>query len=95
MLSEVLKINQIDDIYIEDNTLYFCELNKGINIYELAYKCKEWANKQDYDNNCFVTILYENITSRAIITEDGFGFYANTEPEAIFKACEWILKETK
>ncbi len=66
------------------------------NIYELAYKCKEWATKQD-----------RAIFSGSLVGEKGFycdvKIYGgstvhittnqDTEPEAIFKACEWILKE--
>lgn len=101
---EIIKIYSGKNILINDQFVdtdkelafkYKCDngsiLDDIINIYELAYKCKEWANKQDYDNNCFVIILYENMTSRAIITEDGFGFDASTEYEAIFKVCQWIL----
>ena len=68
---------------------------KEINIYEFAFKCKEWANKQNYDNNCFVSILYENGTSKTMITEDGFGLNGNTEIEAIIKTCEWLLEQQK
>ncbi len=69
-----------------------------INIHELAHKCKEWAYEQDYivcseklriggwgacvfapDNNtCYPTISAP--------------FNADTEPEAIFNACEWVLE---
>ena len=65
-----------------------------INIYELAHKCKEWAfNKGGID-----------ITSGKRLGLDGweclvfFGvipcdcYEADTEPEAIFKACQWILE---
>ena len=65
-----------------------------INIYELAHKCKEWAfNKGGID-----------ITSGKRLGLDGWEclvfigvipcdcYEAETEPEAIFKACEWILE---
>lgn len=42
LLREVLKIEYVDEIYIEDNLLYFCELNKGINIYELAFRTRDY-----------------------------------------------------
>lgn len=75
-----------------------------INIYELANKCKEWAVNQGYiiivepydytEDNTF-SGTYWWIRRK----EDNYGCPncgANkSEPEAIFKACEWILKETK
>lgn len=58
-----------------------------INIYELANKCKEWAFIQGY-------ALNSNFRGYCDICDTGFleGFEAETEPEAIFKACEWILE---
>ena len=72
-----------------------------LNIYELAHKCKEWAYK-----------THNKIISSEVSVEDWVSvvahFYGNlqvhieesfrgeTEPEAIFKACQWILdKEVK
>ena len=73
----------------------------SINIYELAHKCKEWAfNKKNCNLNsgkhevgeglrigyeCEVTERYTQHYITSSICE--------TEPEAIFKACEWILNE--
>lgn len=70
------------------------------NIYELAHKCKEWAFKQGYElfsrilsndnqmsGNCLVIRVESDPETVLTITN------ADTEPEAIFKACEWILKE--
>ena len=68
-----------------------------INIYELAHKCKEWAYKRieqlvwDEHNK----VIYINIYGSDVVAEGGFTYdksiEANTEPEAIFKACQWIL----
>lgn len=61
------------------------------NIYELAHKCKEWALNLGY-------ILYSTIygyecyiDSRSFIDNTPIRFLAGSEPEAIFKACQWIL----
>lgn len=67
-----------------------------INIYELAHKyCKEWADRtiisgrndllNDYNNKPFARAetLFHNKT-----------FHADTEPEAVFKACQWILENS-
>ena len=65
--------------------------NLEINIYELAHKCKEWAVNLGY-------ILYSTvhgyecyIDSRSFIDNTPIRFLAESEPEAIFKACQWIL----
>lgn len=63
----------------------------SMNIHELAHKCKEWAMKQGIvleimlKNYCQIKIWYTEIT----IVE------ADTEPEAIFKAAQWILDNVK
>ena len=63
-------------------------IRKSINIYELAFKCKNWAYSKcneiiSYTEGCeiYQTQLGETIKD----------FYAETEHEAIFKACQWIL----
>lgn len=100
LLSEVLELKRIDEIYTEDNILYFCELNEGTNIYELAHKCKEWALSKGYYLRAEQGINYkDNLQWTCFLNKDmndgaDFVDYWNiTEPEAIFKACEWILKE--
>ena len=69
-----------------------------LNIYELAHKCKEWALTNGYrlcsypkltiSGHPYMCDVFNGIGSDKkcliIIGED-------TEPEAIFKACQWIL----
>ena len=64
------------------------------NIYELQAKCKEWALKQGYPLlsalNSFTSPHKKAICvneEHVIVRE------ADTEPEAIFKACEDIIKK--
>ena len=82
----------------------------NINIYELAHKCKEWAytnkyrlssgqhrlnTKQEYYINNQIASYFCSVY---YITNDDSDIQidANTEPEAIFKACQWILdKDSK
>lgn len=72
-----------------------------INIYEFAFKCKEWAKNKEY-------IIHSSPTQKrehtAIVQSFDFNnsyygenqFYALTEVEAIIKACEYVLiKEIK
>ena len=76
-----------------------------INIYELAHKCKEWANKYQHE----AEVVDKQV--KLLSYTDRFGghcriklfpaqpdctdvsFSEPTEPEAIFKACEWILQQ--
>lgn len=78
-------------------------------IYELSHRCKEWAFSKRYnvyslgkwrDSNrdtylsYSVTIkTFEETLSYAIGKAYIDKFHADTEPEAIFKACEWILNK--
>ena len=104
LLSEVL------GVYVRDGWYFDCELliytndkilgldenyHSQINIYELAHKCKEWAISKGW-------VLHEvrNLKEYIIYFSGDFrepsnDFRADTEHEAIFQACEWILKESK
>ena len=70
--------------------------NLEVNIYELAHECKEWAISKEW-------ILHEVRNLKEYIIyfggdyrEPSDDFRAETEPEAIFKACQWILdKDSK
>ena len=64
----------------------------SVNLHELAYKCKEWA----CDNLWIMgSVKNKSKTYECFIEEilgfDAIEFEADTEPEAIFKACEYIL----
>jgi hypothetical protein len=69
---------------------------KLINIHELAHKCKEWAFNEKFIlksslNECSITEMqFEEDWSRM---EDWYrgSEESHTEPEAIFKVCQWIL----
>lgn len=104
----VVKVPELDGIILwyegivnMNNQSYAKELS--INIYELAHKCKEWASTKGYILFS-KTRLSSSLASCYFDTmgihdyEDDFhnDFRAETEPEAIFKACEWILtKDSK
>ena len=75
-----------------------------MNIYELAFKCKEWALSEGYiiEVGVHPTIkkdrsdrdyFYKITTDRGQRLISKFVEIIKTEPEAIFKACELILKE--
>ena len=57
--------------------------------HSLGNKCKEWVNKQGYWANSGYDNKYYCMLRDM---PDNKWFYADTEVEAIFKACEWILE---
>ena len=85
------QFNFNDDMTMDENEIVFWkdgEMHCDINIYELAHKCKEWALVHGYD-------IGSTINEAWIVQNDLVGeeFTANSEPEAIFQACERILNE--
>ena len=100
LLSEVLNLKIcIDDThpYIQSNMLVYDVLNNdeintnNINIYELAYKCKEWVLKQGYR---IIIDCSKDIEVGIRILKNGRDIYSNknkSEQQIIIKACQWIL----
>lgn len=77
-----------------------------INIYELANLCKEWAFNLNYSissckringfNHVFFEALVQNFTYQSENIKHDYSEHlcyciGDIEPEAIFKACEYIL----
>ncbi len=102
LLSEVMDIKYpFSDVQLNSNILswwredvYFEETVK-INIYEFAFKCKEFAFKNKYK---IQSQINESNKGHSHITKKNDdcwakGFFENTEIEAILKASEYILKE--
>ncbi len=65
-----------------------------VNIYEVAHKCKEWASYKNIGLASYVE-QYPDGACNLVWKQESIKklFKAETEPEAIFKACEWILKQ--
>ena len=63
----------------------------SINIYEFAFKCKEWALSKGY----FIYSTHELsfIKSLSLETIETFANGKDTEVECIIKACERILEK--
>ena len=86
------------------NNINFTHSSKGIedeedyiNIYELANKCKEHFQNTELLHSYF---NYGGVCCIFSFDEDngwspGEYFNADSEPEAIFKACQWILEKQK
>ena len=69
-----------------------------INIYELAHKCKEWAFKKGFEISSSKRVeeggRYIAVTWKGFAEAKPMEIEA-TEPEAIFKACQWIYDNFK
>ena len=98
LLSEVLGHDDIcNERIIQNKLLYMCK-NDGMidyeyeyNIYELAFRCKEWALTKGYF--IYSTNELSFIKSFSLETIETFSNGKDTEIECIIKACEWLLKE--
>ena len=96
LLNAVLgNISEIYNIKIANNTLFYGTegyINE-INVYELVHKCKKWAYKED-EWIIESGLDYANLFGRHSCTDDApiKVFDGQTEAEAIFKACQWILE---
>ena len=64
-----------------------------INIYEFAFKCKEWALTKGYF--IYSTSELSFIKSLSLETIETFSNGKDTEIECILKASEYILKDIK
>jgi hypothetical protein len=105
LLSEVLQM-EVLETEVEDNILIYLTPYKNfqnkneINIYELAHKCKEWAILLGYELHSKIECTKEGMCDIQLFTsEPGFTSrntvafrYGDAEPEAIFRACQWILE---
>ena len=109
-LSKVLASHVLDipleaicDIYMDGMSILIRKMNNRIeehSIYEFAFKCKEWALKKEFIVHSSPTQKKEftSIAQNFNMNQLYYGknqFYALTEMEAILKACEWILENSK
>ena len=80
--------------------------NLEVNIYEFAHKCKEWAVNLSPNKHALSSYPrwgdirnYKKTNGSYYVCQhlvSGVQFEAETEPEAIFRACQWILdKDSK
>ena len=107
LLSAVYPIDETTEIYVgvQESTgrvMWFGkeynDCRSEIDIHRVAHKCKEWALSKNYIlqssieidcGYCEISYIILNQVKKVLIT-------AESEPEAVFKACEWILdKDSK
>ena len=95
--TDIKKINNYINSTIKEGYIaYFNVEWKYINIHELTQKCKQWIYDKGF--GLFISIEHPAYTLTIELSLSGKSIYiddeSNTEPEAIFKTCEWLLKET-
>ncbi len=101
LLSKILNLNifNVEKISTESNLHYgyytenHQERSGEINIYELAHLCKEWAKRTGFmieSDNSNESRVYPTDENGWVLKKE-IDFFANSEPEAIFQACGWIL----
>lgn len=65
------------------------------NVYKFAHKCKTWAMLEGY----YIKTWFDEITCWYSIHKDGKkikkGSIQGPDFQAMFDACEWVLKELK
>ena len=102
LLSEVLKlkVNLVEVDAYRNRIFYYCNqfgrITGEINTFELAYLCKEWAwNTHKLSIISGFSISGNRIANIMVkrMSLCQHHYKAETEHEAIFQACEWILME--
>ena len=107
LLSEVIKedlhrISRIDQvancIHYKIYNDFFEDTYYAVNIYELAHKCKKWAEDKGYillskNKECLIYLIDEVYDVVECLNQYEEYFEADTEHKATFKACEWVLNQ--
>jgi hypothetical protein len=98
---EIIKLQRLDDIRVLNMDFHGwavrCKDSDDdfliTSLSELAHKCKEWAESKGYYMMSGTWALQDGKQKACIIGKPRplETFIADTETEAIFKACEWIL----
>ena len=67
-----------------------------LNVYELSHYCKEWLLYKNiqFSYRTLERRLESDLNHFAEL-DDRYGFHAESEIEAIFKACQWVLEKRK
>ena len=118
LLSEILKLEVVKhSLYNKRNNTFNITYMQSddslkanwmpVNVYEFAFKCKDWAFKKGYEihsNFREVVAIFKEVRKIENVghfkrlpllswEEIEYERDTNTEVEAIIKACEWILSE--
>ena len=100
LVEETENLSEDFSFYIDEDYIVFKDDGETLfdyNIYKFAVKCKEWNLSKGYSHLSGKDDIYEkgegfvcSIGSTTLLIKD---FYADTEIEAIIKACNWILEK--
>ena len=103
----VTKIGDLygSELFYHSDKAQYPPLPYSINIYEFAHKhCVDWAFNKGYDicpkeiDGKYFLLTDEKILGNKVgnhfVVSDTFSPFEN-RLEAIFKACEWIMEQTK
>lgn len=104
LLSSVLGIDNLDyELSICETEIHYGLLDgsiesKFLNIYELSNMCKEWAVKQGYflTSKQAISHITHKLCYKVSIDPTKYNEYTlvgDSEPEAIFAACQYILDQ--
>ncbi len=107
LLAEIQDLDELNyphSIEVKNNMLFYKTggqiMDKHINIYEFASKCKTWAFGWKYNIPVLISSressygkYYASAERINIAVEVKMFTNFDTEHEAILEACEWILKE--
>ena len=96
LVNETKNLSEDFSFYIDEDYIIFSdegECQFEVNIYEFAFKCKEWALSKGY----FIYSTHELsfIKSLSLETIETFSNGKDTEIECILKACEWLQENIK
>lgn len=68
---------------------------EGLNIHELAHKCKEWAINEGFWLETYINHSQGRCSVNNAKWERVYKTTQTTEPEAIFKATSYIMEQLK
>ena len=96
LVNETKNLSEDFSFYIYEDYIIFSDEDEQLfdyNLYEFAFKCKEWALSKGY----FIYSTHELsfIKSLSLETIETFSNGKDTEIECIIKAGNWILEDLK
>ena len=93
LVNETKNLSEDFSFYIYEDYIIFSDEGEQLfdyNLYEFAFKCKEWA--RDNYNITISSALYRDYAKSWNVDKDK-SYTAKTEVEVVIKACEGILSE--
>ena len=105
LVEETKNLSEDFTFNIKDSYILFTDDGESlfeVNIYEFAFKCKEWAYKNfkimlisHYMGQCYINGDLSPLKLNWWDNTKSYQTESDTEVEAIIKACEWILENVE